>query len=74
MFTAQGLANGGQADITLNLNGSNKISSRAQNQNTASIAIILNCAVNDQIAISTSGSQLYGDSSGWSSFTGQLLG
>jgi hypothetical protein len=73
MFTFQGLANGGQADINMRVNGTNRANARASST-TAACSLIYTLAVGDTVNCFVSGAaQMYSDSSGWSLFTGRLI-
>lgn len=73
LFTTNGLANGGQGDMQLQINGTNRSSCRG-NSTTASMTLIYSMSAGDTAKVVVNGTQIYGDSSGWSLFTGRLLG
>lgn len=72
LFTAHGLANGGQGDIQLQINNTNRSSARGNNT-TASLTLIYPMNVGDTAKVVCNGAQLYGDTSGFSLFSGRLI-
>ena len=72
MFTASSLANGGQGDMQLRINSTYRASCRG-NSTTASMTLIYPMSAGDTARVVCNGVQMYGDSSGWSIFTGRLI-
>jgi hypothetical protein len=75
MFTFNGLANGGVGDAGIRVNGTQKSVCRGSGT-TAACSLIITLAVNDQVQVYIgAGQPFYSDGpSGWSTFTGFLIG
>ena len=71
-LSAQFLANGGQGDLNLRVNGTNRACARG-NGTTAAVSLHYQLAAGDVVTIYVSGVQAYGDGSGWSIFSGRLI-
>jgi hypothetical protein len=71
-LSAQFLANGGQGDLNLRVNGTQRAGARG-NSTTAAVSLHYQLAVGDVVTVYVSGTQAYGDGSGWSIFSGRLI-